>query len=56
MTSASVQIVLSEKANEIITSELEKLNNGKVRRRGDAFVTKSRLCSEIIDRALGIKK
>jgi len=55
MGKRSVIVWLSSEANKIIKEELEKINENKSRRRSDDILTKSEICSQIIDKYYKIK-
>jgi len=45
----SVQVWLSDEANNIINDFLDKANEGRSTRRGDKFLTKAEHVSDLID-------
>lgn len=56
MGKRSVCVWISSEANKIMEVELEKINEGKSRRRSDDIFTKSEKCSQIIDEYYKKKK
>jgi hypothetical protein len=56
MEKRSVCVWISGESNKMMVAELDKINEGKVRRRSDDIITKSERCSQIIDQHYGIRK
>lgn len=56
MSRKSVQVWLSDEANDKVNDFLDKANDGKSARRGDKLLTKAEYVSQIIDEYFNIKK